>query len=237
MMRPPRSTSSALPAATPTEKKMNTAETVENVSWSDITVEEQWGGPPKKKPHPIVSNLKKNLPLICVCALAFAAGVIPGYFLFEESREVMMPALEGLANQFSLEEPKHVLAMRIFANNAKSSLFMLIGGTFLFVPLLILAVNGFLVGFVLKAFLDKGYSLPQFLAVILGHGVLELPALFIAAAIGMRIGLAYLIPKGGRVNAVSDSIKAAAAIYLAVVLPLLLAAAFIETYVSSALVP
>jgi stage II sporulation protein M len=208
---------------------MSTAETAENVSWSEQKE--------KKRQHPIVSILRKDSLLICLCALAFAAGVIPGYVFYEESREAMTPALEGLADQFTLDEPKYVLAARIFLNNAKSSLIMLVGGTLLFVPLLILAVNGFLVGFVLKAFLYKGYNLPQFLAVIMGHGVLELPALFIAAAVGMRIGLAFLLPKGGRVNAVSGSIKAAAVIYLAVVLPLLLAAAFIEAYVSSALVP
>jgi stage II sporulation protein M len=216
---------------------MNSANTVEHISWDDIIVEEKWGGPPKRKPHPLVSALKKNLLLICLCALAFAAGMIPGYVFFEETKAQTMPALEGLANKFSLEEPKHILAIKIFVNNATSSIFLLVGGTLLFVPLLILAANGFLVGFVLRAFLEKGYSLPQFLAVILGHGILELPALFIAAAVGIRIGLSYLIPKGGRVNDVAGSIKSAAAVYLTIVLPLLLAAAFIEAYVSSALVP
>jgi stage II sporulation protein M len=206
---------------------MNTAETAENASW------------PKEKKglHRIASILRKDMLLFCVCAFAFAAGTIPGYVFYEESRAAMMPALEDLADQFTLDEPKHILALRIFANNTKSSLFMLVGGTFLFVPLLILAVNGYLVGFVMKAFLDKGYSLPQFFAVMLGHGLLELPALFIAAAVGMRIGLSCLFPGGGRVKAVSGSIKEAAATYIAVVLPLLLAAAFIEAYVSSALVP
>lgn len=148
-----------------------------------------------------------------------------------------MPLIEKIEKEFSLRESNFQLAIEIFLNNLRTTIIMLLGGTFLFIPLLILMVNGFLVGFVLRLFLEEGHSIFEFIQSLFLHSIFELPAVFISAAIGIRIGLAYILPKGNRVVAVSERIKEAGAIYVAIVIPLLLLAAFAEAYISMALAP
>ncbi|OYT41165.1 MAG: hypothetical protein B6U86_02955 [Candidatus Altiarchaeales archaeon ex4484_43] len=216
---------------------MSTATPVEQSLWDEIEIDEEWVGRPKKRPNPLVVALKESLILIEVCLMAFAIGVVSGYILFEESTNVVMPLIEKIENEFSLRESNFQLAIEIFFNNLRTTIIMLLGGTFLFIPLLILMVNGFLVGFVLRLFLEEGHDIFEFIRGILLHSIFELPAVFISAAIGIRIGLAYLSPKSNRAVAVSERIKEAGAIYIAIVIPLLLLAAFAEVYISMALIP
>jgi len=210
---------------------------VEQSLWDEIEIDEEWVGLPKKKPNPLVSALKESLILIEVCLIAFSIGVVSGYILFEESTNVVMPLIEKIEKEFSLRESNFQLAIEIFLNNLRTTIIMLLGGTFLFIPLLILMVNGFLVGFVLRLFLEEGHSIFEFIQSLFLHSIFELPAVFISAAIGIRIGLAYILPKGNRVVEVSERIKEAGAIYVAIVIPLLLLAAFAEAYISMALAP
>lgn len=216
---------------------MNAATPVEQSLWDEIEIDEKWLGLPKKKPNPLVKALKENLILIEICLMAFVIGIVSGYILFEESTDVVTPIIEKIENEFSLEGSNFQLAIKIFFNNLRATIIMLLSGTLLFVPLVILMVNGFLVGFVLRVFLGKGHSIFEFIQPIFFHSIFELPAVFISAAIGIRIGLAYLLPKGNRVMVVSQSIKEAGAIYVAIVIPLLLLAAFTEAYISITLVP
>ncbi len=216
---------------------MNTVTPVEQDLWNEIEIDEEWVGLPKKKPNPLVKALKENLVLIELCMMAFAIGSVSGFFLSEESSDIVMPIIKQIGEEFSLEEPKFQLATKIFFNNLRASLILLFSGTLLFIPYLVLMVNGFLVGFIFKTFLEKGYSIFDFILVTFPHSIFELPAIFISSAIGIRIGLTYLLPKGNRAVAVSQRIKEAGAIYITIVIPLLLLAAFIETYISTTLLP
>jgi len=205
--------------------------------WDEIEIDEECAGLPKKKPNPLVRALKGSLILVEICLMAFAIGVVPGYILLEESTDVVMPLIEKIKKEVSLEESNFQLAIKIFFNNLRATIIMLLSGTLLFISLLILMINGFLVGFVLRVFLEEGYTIFEFIQPLFFHSIFELPAVFISAAIGIRIGLAYLLPKGNRVMVVSQSIKEAGAIYIAIVIPLLLLAAFTEAYISTTLVP
>jgi len=216
---------------------MNAATPVEQSLWDEIEIDEECAGLPKKKPNPLVRALKGSLILVEICLMAFAIGVVPGYILLEESTDVVMPLIEKIKKEVSLEESNFQLAIKIFFNNLRATIIMLLSGTLLFISLLILMINGFLVGFVLRVFLEEGYTIFEFIQPLFFHSIFELPAVFISAAIGIRIGLAYLLPKGNRVMVVSQSIKEAGAIYIAIVIPLLLLAAFTEAYISTTLVP
>lgn len=204
--------------------------------WDEIQIEDEWVGIPEKRPNPVVAALKDILVLIEVCAIAYAIGIAPGYVLFEESTNILNPLLGSIKNEFGMKESTYQLAVAIFLNNTRSTLLILLSGTLLFIPLLTLMFNGFLTGFVLRMVLEQGRSITFFILGILPHGIFELPAVFISAAIGLRIGLSYLFPRGKRVVEVSQSIRNAGIIYLLVVLPLLLLAAFIEAYISTALI-
>ncbi len=215
---------------------MNTADPAKQTLWNEIDVKEEWVGLPGKKPNPLAKALKDNLILLEICILSFAIGVVPGYIMFDESSAMMNPIIENIKNEIGLDRSGFNLAVKIFFNNTRASLIMLVSGTLLFVPLLILMVNGFFMGFVLKAFLNKGHSILAFILGILPHGIFELPAIFLSAALGIRIGLSYILPKNNRIIEVSNSIKTAARVYAMLVLPLLLLSAFIEAYISIMLI-
>jgi uncharacterized membrane protein SpoIIM required for sporulation/ABC-type transport system involved in multi-copper enzyme maturation permease subunit len=80
-----------------------------------------------------------------------------------------------------------------------------------------------------------GYSPGLFLlALVAPHGILEIPAAMLATALGVRLGAAFVAPPRGMpvgeawLQALADFVK----IFLAVVLPLLAVAAWIESYIT-----
>lgn len=80
----------------------------------------------------------------------------------------------------------------IFWNNSKSAFFGLIFGIFLaIVPIMILTVNGFLLGYVIyKTTLIKGTTI---IWRLFPHGIFEIPAIIIATALGIKIGVDLMI--------------------------------------------
>lgn len=181
-------------------------------------------------------NLTKNLPLILVSLAAFSLGVPFGFILQPQVEDAVKPVIENIRREFSLEEPRLTLTAKIFFKNVKATLIMIASGALMVIPLVILWSNGFLFGFVLKRFLSGGRSILDFVVVVSPHGVLELPAVFVSGALGMRIGLALLLKKTNRIKETIEEILEAAFIYLTLVLPLLLAAAFVEAHISASFV-
>lgn len=128
-------------------------------------------------------------------------------------------------------------APRIFAHNLQAIGIILLAGLFSFsvLGLLLYLVNLSLIGVVLGFFQLMGYSAPLVGLAGLGpHGIFELPALILASAAMLRIGVVLVTPQSGRslgevwLEALSDWAKIA----IGVTLPLLLVAAMIETYVT-----
>ncbi|MFZ3059031.1 MAG: stage II sporulation protein M [Candidatus Methanoperedens sp.] len=120
----------------------------------------------------------------------------------------------------------------IFKNNAINSLLALILGIgFGFVPFFLVAVNGLFLGMVAEVFsTEKG--VPFVLAAILPHGIIELPMVFLSAAIGLRLGYEmYRFLKGERTN-LKQEFKQGLWFYLVRILPLLFVAAVVESYVT-----
>jgi len=79
----------------------------------------------------------------------------------------------------------------IIFNNIKSSFFGLFFGLFFGVlPITLIIVNGFLLGFVIhKVVLSEGIFV---LWKLFPHGIFEIPAVVISAGIGLRLGLFFL---------------------------------------------
>lgn len=80
----------------------------------------------------------------------------------------------------------------IFVNNTTASLVMIVSGLFFgIIPIMALLTNGMLLGVVLGLAADQSGANPLvlFVTTILPHGILELPAILIASAFGIRLGL------------------------------------------------
>jgi uncharacterized membrane protein SpoIIM required for sporulation len=137
--------------------------------------------------------------------------------------------LIGLGQNFS--------APFIFSHNVRAVGLIFLAGLVSFSVLgtLVYIVNLSTVGILLGVFQLLGYS-PLTLTVsgLLPHGIFEIPALILASAAMLRIGIVLVTPQMGRslgevlLELLADWTKIA----VGVVLPLLLVAAVIETYVT-----
>lgn len=106
-------------------------------------------------------------------------------------------------------------------------------------PVLFVLVNGLLVGFLVGIIhlVQPGVSGWDLFLSIAPHGIFELPAIFLAAAWGMKLGIGWLLPQaeGQRLETLKETGREAW-IVLLVVLVLLAIAGFVEGNVTFALV-
>ncbi len=136
----------------------------------------------------------------------------------------------------------NILAKNIFAQNLTVAAIALGGGIILgLAPFFMLAVNGFILGYVLAAVsatIEASYFVKVitiFLA-IAPHGLFELPAFFLAGGLGLQLGLRYLSKKnrGQRTAVFKQDFKTA--LYAApVIFVLLVIAAVVEVFVTGKL--
>ena len=105
---------------------------------------------------------------------------------------------------------------------------------FLFLPVISLLVNGALLGIMASYYMTHGMSMLLFLAGILPHGVLELPALVLSIACGaclcrnmcrLAVSSPQRIPM---VELLGDLLR----VLVLLVAPMVVAAAFIECYIT-----
>lgn len=113
----------------------------------------------------------------------------------------------------------------IFQNNLTSAFFALFGGLFLgLVPLFNALLNGAVLGYVIAhAAPLAGWGV---LWRLLPHGIFELPAIFIAMGLGIKLGFSFF--QRSPLSVVVSRIHASTRVFLYVILPLLLIAALIE---------
>lgn len=131
----------------------------------------------------------------------------------------------------------------IFKNNFFASiLIMFLGVIFGLPPLLGIALNFFIFGFLFAAlFASQGFSgVLVFFTAVVPHGLLEIPALLIAASFGLKLGVFYLPEKySGNGQTIFEKLKVALKQNFQV-LPLLsllfFAAAVVEIFVTGNLI-
>ncbi len=135
---------------------------------------------------------------------------------------------------------QHLSFLFIFGNNVRATFLIFLGGIVSFSVLGLIAyiVNIGLIGAVLGVFKLIGYSpLLLFVAGLLPHGIFEIPALMLSSAIVLRMGAVFVTPQTGRsmgqvfLELLADWVK----IFAGVVIPLLVVAALIESYITPAI--
>jgi len=122
--------------------------------------------------------------------------------------------------------------LMIFKNNAEAMLMVVGMGIFLgLFSLTFLAANGFILGIYAYLFYSQGIA-NIFVAGILPHGIIELPCMFFAAAIGLKIGTTVLRRLAGKKVSVTSELARGIEFAVLVIVPALAVAAFIETCVT-----
>ena len=124
------------------------------------------------------------------------------------------------------------IMLTIFLNNAFLSLLFLVLGLALgILPILFVAFNGYVVG-VIVYLIAQERGLLFILFGLLPHGILELPMVFLAAGIGLRLGYQVFSALIGRPTHIKREFKEGLMFYFHWILPLLLVAAIIETFIT-----
>ncbi len=172
---------------------------------------------------------------------AFAMGIWLG--TSAEAREASAPdaVREAYLNEdfedYYSSEPASQFATEVTVNNILVAVTAFAGGILLCLPTVWAMVNnGANLGFAAGLFADAG-ELPKFFGLILPHGLLELTAIVIAGAAGLRLGWAVIAP-GDRTRgqAVGEEARRAGVIALGLILAFAVAGT-IEGFVTGRGVP
>jgi len=154
-------------------------------------------------------------------------------------------AVESLSERFSQTTTVAGLGQNlsvpfIFSHNVRAVGLILLAGlvSFSVLGMLVYIVNLSTIGALLGVFQLLGYS-PLTLTIngLLPHGIFEVPALILASAAMLRIGVVLVTPQMGRSlgEVVLELLADWTKIVVGIVIPLLLIASIIETYITPVL--
>jgi stage II sporulation protein M len=147
----------------------------------------------------IWNDLIRSRRFIGVSFVLFFAGIVIGGSnpAFRSFLDSQLAALQGLVDVVEGAENKTLaMIVIIFLNNAvKSILIIFLGAFFGLLPILFLVVNGMVIGYLLERVADTPGAISVFELVVKGllpHGIIEIPAIIVACAYGLRFGVLVL---------------------------------------------
>jgi stage II sporulation protein M len=174
---------------------------------------------------------------ILVIVIIFAVFTTIGYIVAVTSPSFTDQTISGFKEQVGpLKETSALeLMLGIFENNAiKCFLVVVLGLALGVAPLLFTVANGLVIGIVVGATIAKA-GLLYVMVGILPHGVIEMPMVFLSAAIGLKLGVdVFRAIVLRRVHLWRD-IREGLLIFTFWIMPLLFLAAFTETFVTGTL--
>jgi stage II sporulation protein M len=180
-----------------------------------------------------LAYLKSIGVFIGLSVFIFGLTTVMGYYAAAVDPELAsnwMKELEML--KWILDQPPILIMMIIFLKNLlASAMAMLLGLGLGLIPLMVVTSNGFLLGIVGYAAVQKAGFL--FLAAgILPHGIIELPVVLVSIAIGFRLGYLLVLTLAKEKVDLSGETRMAIHFLWRWVTPLLFLAAAIETFIT-----
>lgn len=170
---------------------------------------------------------------IAIIILLFFFSALAGYIFSAQNpqlaQELFDESVEAFGFVFDLNSAQ-VFLFIFFNNSLKVLAVMLAGVVFGIAPVLFIFLNGYVLGvFFYAAPVGTG----EFLTAIIPHGIIEIPAAIVGSAIGLALGARFFrkIFKKQEYN-MKNEIKESMVFYFYVVLPFLLIAALIETFIT-----
>jgi len=146
--------------------------------------------------------------------------------------QVMTLFRDQVVDQLLSDSPA-VLAGKIFVNNLGTCLLLFLGGASLgIVTLIVLTVNGLLIGAVAEL-VRQQQGLLFIAAALAPHGIFEIPSFLIAGGLGFLLGQELIAEWHGRGDAAAGALPLAR-LFLRVVVPLLAVAAIVEAFITPA---
>ena len=177
--------------------------------------------------------IQDNKNWIALSTLFFCLGVVvsllpfQGAILFVSNLlEGQMDALEDIAEQI-VTRPAAAGIFYLFFNNLVATIYVVVSGILAGLPTVFsLFVNGAAIGMILNMPGFEGNVLALVVLGILPHGIFELPAFFLSAAFGLKIGyhLFFPLPEKGRFQSIIYIWREFTTLFPLILIMLLLAA-------------
>ncbi|WP_244603671.1 stage II sporulation protein M [Methanococcoides sp. AM1] len=174
------------------------------------------------------------IPEISAVVVLFVLSGIAGYFytaLNPASSDIALEGLEGLVELIMSMTPLEIMLFIFFNNAIKSLMAFVLGLGFGLIPLLFVISNGYILG-VVTYLESQENGFTYILLGIMPHGIIELPMILISAAMGLRMGINVLKALAGRYVDIKDEFKQGINVFFRFIMPMLLLAAGIETFIT-----
>ncbi|MGZ6550875.1 MAG: stage II sporulation protein M [Tumebacillaceae bacterium] len=142
--------------------------------------------------------LRQNRAYIWVAAGLFLVGAVLGLLFADEMMKYVASSLDKIKDLAETAQAKNnpaYTSLLLFKNNLSAAVYMLCSGVLLgVVTALSLVLNGLMVGVVFAQIGGHGSLWLTILFGLVPHGIFELPAIFISAAFGLKLGRCLLVP-------------------------------------------
>jgi stage II sporulation protein M len=180
------------------------------------------------------SYLSKLLPYAALSASLFAVGILAGMiaivWLPEAAAGVERSIAEFVQYGHGLG-PAGLFAFIVINNVVKAAVMMFAGMVFGLIPIFFLVFNGMVLSVVATLIANKASALVA-VAGLAPHGIIEISAVLLAAAAGLRLGVVAVERLRRRDVKLKMELGRAWRFFVSLVLPALLVAAVIETLVT-----
>lgn len=189
----------------------------------------------------VFKTIKENKFLIFFSIGLFIFSSISGVFIFQVLLDNNPEIIDSFVDQFkemfgpiSELSPFQLFLTIFYVNTRTSFLIMMLGALLGIFPFISLWLNGTILGILFGKYIAEGGNYLGFMMGILPHGIIEIPAIIIAASQGFRLGKEVVSPPTGlnRSEAIKLNITKGIKLFV-LILPLLLIAAVIEVYIST----
>lgn len=189
--------------------------------------------------------VEENCSWLVLAILFFLAGYAMAFAALQHDatilkmvEETSLTLLRELGEQIFAGHPLRGIAI-LFLHNLSSTIQIMLFGLLLGLPALASAItNGAILGIVAFQLTQEGMApLPYLAAGILPHGLFELPAFFLSAAFGLKLGYHVVFPAPGQTRKETlRGIFREIASAFPYIFSLLLVAAIIEVLVTPAII-
>lgn len=169
---------------------------------------------------------------VAVSATLFMLSSIIGCYVLLTNPQLAQVLNELLAIEtvFKLS-PLALITLILLNNGLKCLAAILLGPIFGIFPLLFVTTNGFVLG-ALSVISARARGPWFFLLAAAPHGVIEVPAVLLSAAVGLKEGWTFIKKLGGERVSLKAEVKGGLKLYLKAILPLMVLAALTEVFLT-----
>lgn len=147
--------------------------------------------------------------------------------------EMLQVFQEQVASELADDSPL-VLFVKIFANNLGACILLFLGGASLgALTILILGLNGLLIGSIIEL-VRQQQGIVFIAAALIPHGIFEIPSFIVAGALGILLGQALAAEWQGEGDA-AETASHLGKTFVKIVVPLLAVAAVTEAFITPAI--